>query len=398
MKASSAHPPIYATPTLTSEDKAVLAEIHQMRRALRHVLKTPKRWEGGLRRSALARAIRGSNSIEGYEVAEDDAAAALDDEEPISADERTFLEIQGYRDALGYVLAMGEEDFLAFDTTELRAMHYMMLKHESSKSPGRYRKGPVFVRDERADRIVYEGPDFREVPALMDALIESLRTDVDTDPVVRSAMAHLNLVMIHPFRDGNGRMARALATSVLTRSDIGEPQFSSIEEWLGANTEDYYAALALTGNGSWRPRADAHLWISFNLRAHHMQAQTVARRVQEAGETWAELDDLVARHKLPERAADAMYEAVLGYRVRRSTYQKRTRVEDQTATRDLSALAAAGALVPHGSGRGRFYTAGEPLRDIQQRRRSQRQPLRDPFPWMRPRLATPMEDQATDTP
>jgi Fic family protein len=49
-------------------------------------------------------------------------------------------------------------------------------------------------------------------------------------------MAHLNLVVIHPFRDGNGRMARALATLVLSRSDIGEPEFSSIEEWLGANT------------------------------------------------------------------------------------------------------------------------------------------------------------------
>jgi Fic family protein len=396
MNTSSTHPVIYAAPPLTSEDKAVLSEIHQMRKELRHVLRTPKRWEGGLRRSALARAIRGSNSIEGYDVSEDDAAAALDDEEPISADERTFLEIQGYRDALGYVLAMGDEDFLAFDTTELRAMHYMMLKHDGSKSPGRYRKGPVFVHDERQDRVVYEGPDAAEVPALMDALVESLRAGAgaDTDPIVQSAMAHLNLVMIHPFRDGNGRMARALATSVLTRSDIGEPEFSSIEEWLGANTEDYYAALALTGNGLWRPRPDAHMWMSFSLRAHHMQAQTVARRVQEASETWIELDALVARHRLPERSIDAMFEAVLGYRVRRNTYQKRTGVEDQTATRDLSALATATVLIPHGSGRGRFYTAGEPLSEIQQKLRSKRQPLRDPYPWMRPRLATPTEETA----
>ena len=122
-------------------------------------------------------------------------------------------------------------------------MHYMTLSHDHRKSPGRYRTGPIYVRDDRRDLVVYEAPDADMVPALMGALIESLHTGHGSDPIVRSAMAHLNLVMIHPFRDGNGRMARALATSVLTRSDIGEPQFSSIEEWLGANTEDYYSAL-----------------------------------------------------------------------------------------------------------------------------------------------------------
>lgn len=129
--------------SLTSEDEAVLGEIHQMRKDLRSALRTPRRWEGGLRRSALARAIQGSNSIEGYEVAGDDAAAAIDGEEPLGADEKTFLEIQGYRQALGYVLAMGDTDYAAFDTTELRAMHYMMLSHDLSKAPGRYRKGPL---------------------------------------------------------------------------------------------------------------------------------------------------------------------------------------------------------------------------------------------------------------
>src|ERR1700728_2569727 len=150
---------IYSAPPLRSEDDAVLGEIHRMRKELRHVLRTPRRWQGGLRRSALARAIQGSNSIEGYQVAEDDAAAALDGEEPISADEKTFLEIQGYRQALGYVLAMRDDDYAAFDATEIRAMHYMMLSHDHTKSPGRYRKGPIYVRDERRDLVVYEGPD-----------------------------------------------------------------------------------------------------------------------------------------------------------------------------------------------------------------------------------------------
>jgi Fic family protein len=389
MNTASHHAVIYSAPTLTTEDEAVLSEIHRMRKQLRHVLRTPRRWEGVLRRSALARAIQGSNSIEGYQVDEDDAAAALDGEEPISADEETFLEIQGYRQALGYVLAMGDAAYATFDATEIRAMHYMMLSHDHTKSPGRYRKGPIYVRDERRDQVVYEGPDAADVPALMDALVQSLQTGLNSDPVVRSAMAHLNLVMIHPFRDGNGRMARALATLVLTRSDIGEPEFSSIEEWLGANTDDYYSVLAHTGHGSWQPRDDAHLWLTFNLRAHHMQAQTVARRVDEAGATWTDLDRLVTEHDLPERTMEAMFDAVLGYRVRRAGYLKRAGVTEQTATRDLAALASAGILTPYGNGRGRFYAAGEPLKQIQERRRARRKPLSDPYPWMRARLGEP---------
>jgi Fic family protein len=389
MNAPTSHPVIYTAPSLTSEDDTVLGEIHQMRKDLRHVLRTPRRWQGGLRRSALARAIQGSNSIEGYQVAEDDAAAAVDGEEPLSADDKTFLEIQGYRQALGYVLARRGEDYASFDVTEIRAMHYMMLSHDQAKSPGQYRTGPIYVRDERRDEVVYEGPDAAVVPALMDALIESLHTGFGIDPVVRSAMAHLNLVMIHPFRDGNGRMARALATSVLTRSDIGEPEFSSIEEWLGANTEDYYSVLAHTGHGHWQPRDDAHLWLTFNLRAHHMQAQTVARRVEEAGRTWTELDQLVTGHGLPDRTMDALFDAVLGYRVRRALYIKRADVTEQTATRDLAALASAGLLTALGNGRGRYYIAGEPVQQIRDRRRSRRQPLHDPYPWMRAKLGEP---------
>jgi Fic family protein len=389
MNMASHHPAIYTAPALTTEDEAVLSEIHRMRKELRHVLRTPRRWEGVLRRSALARAIQGSNSIEGYQVDEDDAAAAVDGEEPISADEETFLEIQGYRQALGYVLAKGDDDYATFDATEIRAMHYMMLSHDHTKSPGRYRKGPIHVRDERRDLVVYEGPDAAGVPVLMDALIQSLHTGVNSDPVVRSAMAHLNLVMIHPFRDGNGRMARALATLVLTRSDIGEPEFSSIEEWLGANTEDYYSVLAHTGHGSWHPRDDAHLWLTFNLRAHHMQAQTVARRVDEAGKTWIDLDQLLTEHNLPERMMEATFDAVLGYLVRRAGYLKRAEVTEQTATRDLAALASAGILTAYGNGRGRYYAAGEPIKQIQERRRATRKPLRDPYPWMRAKLGEP---------
>jgi Fic family protein len=378
---------IFASPALTSEDTQTLTQIHEMRRELAAVLRAPRRWQGGLRRTMLARAIRGSNSMEGYLVAEDDAAAALDDEEPLSADEQTWAEIRGYRQALGYVLQMAADPHFRADTSAIRGMHYMMLAHDLSKSPGQYRSGPIYVHDERRDRIVYEGPDAARVPALMEELAAGLQADADTDPLVRGAMAHLNLVMIHPFRDGSGRMARALQTLTISRHSIIEPAFSSVEEWLGQNTEDYYDVLTITGQGSWRPQQEAHLWAAFNIRAHHMQAQTVARRVDEASAIWTALDEVAGVHGLPERVTELLYEAVLGYRLRRSGYAKAAGIEQRTATRDLARLVEHGLLVPRGETRGRHYIAGEALQSLREECRRRRRPLTDPYPWMRRHLA-----------
>jgi Fic family protein len=371
---------IFQVPQLTPADLQVLAEIHQMRGDLAAVLRVPRRWRGGLRRTMLARAIRGSNSIEGYVVAEDDAAAALDDEEPLSADEQTFAEIRGYRQALGYVLQMAADPHFAFDTSVLRSLHFMMLGHDLSKSPGQYRSGPINVHDDKADQRVYEGPEAVLVPRLMEELARSLRADAGLDPLVRGAMAHLNLVMIHPFRDGNGRMARVLQTLVLSREAIVEPAFSSIEEWLGHNTESYYQVLLATGRGRWRPGGGARLWVAYNLRAHHLQAQTVRRRMDEAVAIWRELDAQVADHALPDRVTDLLYEAVLGYRLRRSGYMKLAGIEQRSATRDLTRLVEAGLLDGRGQTRGRYYVAGPALVELRRRTRSTAPAVRDPYP------------------
>jgi hypothetical protein len=147
--------------------------------------------------------------------------------------------------------------------------------------------------------------------------------------------------------------------------------------------------LAHTGKGSWQPRSDAHMWLAFNLRAHHMQAQTVARRVDEARTIWEELDGLIRARGLPERTVDVLFDAVLGYRVRRGGYSKHADISEQSATRDLAALTTAAILDAHGTGRGRYHTAGQPIPAISAGLRTQRKPLRDPYPWMRPRLAEP---------
>ncbi|WP_250445484.1 Fic family protein [Actinotalea sp. C106] len=386
---------LYASPHLDLDDHRVLDELAAMRAELADYLRVPRRWTGRLRRTALARAIQGSNSIEGYHVDLDDADAALDDEEPMSADERTFAEIRGYRQALGYVLAMAADPHFTLDASALRSMHFMMLAHDLGKSPGQYRHREIYVHDDRTEQVVYTGPDGDEVAGLMGELVGDLNRSSDEDPLVHAAMAHLNLVMIHPFRDGNGRMARALQTLVLARRGLAEPEFASIEEWLGANTDDYYRVLALTGRGSWAPERDAHLWVTFNLRAHHMQAQTVRRRLRRAQRTYEILDALLAEQRVPDRTIDALYSALLGFRLRRPTYVDQTGIDERTASRDFKALTDVGLLRPVGETRGRHYVAGDALVTVRAEL-GPSEPLEDPYPWMKAELVRPPTGVVTD--
>lgn len=375
---------LHVAPSLDERDHDVVAELDAMRLEMRQATHNPKKWTGILRRSLLARAIQGSNSIEGYDINDDDAIAAVDEQEPLDADERTWAEIVGYRTAMSYVLQLTDDPDFTFDASLLRSLHYMLLSHDIAKSPGRYRGGPVFVRDERTDEVVYEGPDWTDVAGLVNELAEQLRSGSDGCPVyVRAAMAHLNLVLIHPFRDGNGRMARCLQTLVLSRDKILAPVFSSIEEFLGANTEDYYAVLALTGRGSWHPEHDASAWVRFNLRAHHIQAQTVKVRNREAGALWVAVEAIVEGQGLPERAIPALCDAALGLRLRRSGYERSSGVAGKTATRDLTALVSAGLLVAHGETRGRQYRGGGALRRLRADIRADRSAIRDPYPDQR---------------
>jgi Fic family protein len=310
-------------------------------------------------------------------VTDEDAVAAVDDESAVTADKSTWAEILGYRRVLTYVLNVATSPGFALTEGIIQSMHFMLLEHDMSKSPGRYRTGPIYVASEHAT--VYIGPEAEEVPELMHALVDQVETS-PAPALVTAAMAHLNLVMIHPFRDGNGRMGRALQTLVLAGDKVLEPAFSSIEEWLGANTDDYYAVLAATGGGAWHPERSADQWVKFNLRAHHMQAQTVQRRFREANQQWAFIDDVVATHRLPERVADILFEAFLGFRITRHFYLQSTGLDQRQATRDLGRLSDLGFLIAHGQTKGRYYVAGPLLVEARNQLQSTRIPLVDPYP------------------
>jgi Fic family protein len=377
---------VFDSPALDPLELRVLELIEDLREQLQYRVAAPRRWLGSLRRASFARAVQASNSIEGYDASLDDVIAAVDGEPTLDADTETQLALTGYRDAMTYVLQLAQDPEGTIDEGLLKALHFMMLKHDLAKSPGRWRPGAIFVRREPSGEIVYEGPPHDLLPALVQGMLDDLR-DRSSPVLVRAAMAHLNLVMIHPFRDGNGRMARCLQSLVLAREQITAPVFSSVEEYLGRNTQAYYDVLAQVGQGGWHPENDPRPWIRFCLTAHYRQAQTHLRRIDEAETLWSACSELLATRDLPERCISALYDAAHGFRLRNATYRALVaqtmdeRVAPLTASRDLNALVRAQLLIPVGEGRGRYYTGSPDVKRLRDRIRGSRPPraANDPF-------------------
>lgn len=356
---------IFAYPRLESEDRDVLAMINEQRNLLRfQVSQTPNRWQGFLRRNTFARALQGSNSIEGYNVNLADAVAIVDDERPETAEEETVRALVGYRNAMTYIMQIHDDPHTVTDAQFIRSLHFIMMSYDLTKLPGQWRPGTVVVVRQTTGETVYEGPDSQIVPDLVEELVREINASDGVDATVLAAMAHLNLTLIHPFRDGNGRMARALQTLVLAKQGITSPTFSSIEEWLGRNTEAYYDMLAQVGKGSWHPENDALPWVRFCLRAHYQQAATLMRRNDVIGKIWSEIEKLRASLGLPERFDSVLMDAAFGYNVRNQRYREEYNISDVVASRDLKRMSEAHLLEPVGEKRGRYYLAGAPLKDI----------------------------------
>jgi Fic family protein len=370
---------LFATPHLEPPELEVIRRIDELRQNLRYQTAGRARWVGSLRRVSFARAVQASNSIEGYNVSLDDAVAVAEGEEPMDADNETWAAVRGYRDAMTYVVQLADDPYFSFNDALIKGLHFMMLSYDLSKYPGRWRPGAVYVRNEATGTIVYEGSDSSTIPGLIEEFVPTVAGPCEDPILVKAAMAHLNFVMIHPFKDGNGRMARCLQTLVLAREGILAPEFCSIEEYLGRNTQAYYDVLAEVGQGHWNPNGDSTPWVRFTLTAHYRQARTLLRRVREAERLWNLIWDEVSRDGLPERCIPGLlYISRKGRRLRRVTYQhlaeesELTDVSDAMATRDLKTLTDVGFLIPYGEKRGRYYVATERLQKLRAKAREPR--------------------------
>jgi len=198
----------------------------------------------------------------------------------------------------------------------------------------------------------YEAPVAEKVAAEMFRFLEWMETEQDLDAVLKAAIAHLWFVTIHPFDDGNGRIARAIADLQLARADESKQRFYSMSAQIQAERNNYYGILESTQKGD----LDITPWLEWFLdclmRSMEQTDETIAKTLARAKfwETYRDTDLNIRQHKVLGMLLDDFFGNLSV-----SKYAKITKTSTDTALRDLQDLTKKGILQQEGSGRGTHY-------------------------------------------
>jgi Fic family protein len=353
---------LFQTPTVTPTLQSRLQELNELRKELRQEVTTPGRWMGSLRRAVRANSIESSTSIEGYSVSPEEALALTSGRQSPDLGEENRQAVACYARAMDHVGTMAQDPSFRWLDRVVLDLHFDACYFQRDKDPGRWRTSAIGVT--AADgSLEYRGPDGDSVVGLMDEVVTWLAEgDLGADVVVRAAMAHLHVVSVHPFRDGNGRVSRIVQSLVLARKGLASPEFFSIEEYLGSHTHEYYAALRETQGGSYQPSRDATPWLEFCLEAHLVQARRRLAQIKQAANRWQRLEDIAGSRSWPDRLVIALEQSLLGG-TDRGKYGEEAAVSPATASADFRRLLDAGLVLQRGRGRNVSYVASDDLRD-----------------------------------
>jgi Fic family protein len=203
-------------------------------------------------------------------------------------------------------------------------------------------------------KLHYEAPPAARVPEEMERFLSWFAAPGSTDPLLIAGLAHLWFVTIHPFDDGNGRIARAIADMALARSERNTQRFYSMSAQIRRERSDYYTMLERTQKGE----LDITPWQDWFLSCLHRGiegSQGTLGAVLEKARFW----ERFAQQSLNERQIKVLSRLLDGLegKLTTSKWAKLTRCSQDTAYRDILDLVERGALRKDpGGGRSTSYS------------------------------------------
>jgi Fic family protein len=207
---------------------------------------------------------------------------------------------------------------------------------DDSRGPMRVISGPM-----GRERTHYEAPPADRLEAEMHAFLRWFNEPAAVDPVLKAAMAHLWFVTIHPFDDGNGRIARAIADLALTRSERSPQRFYSMSAQIQVERSAYYTMLETTQSGG----VEITAWMSWFLACLHraiLGARASLSVVLDKAAFWTKH----ANASLNPRQIKLLNRLLDGFegKLTSSKWAKIAKCSQDTAGRDIAGLLELGIL------------------------------------------------------
>ncbi|WP_373515019.1 Fic family protein [Persicitalea sp.] len=210
-------------------------------------------------------------------------------------------------------------------------------------------KGPMQVVSEAMGRekVHFEAPSAERVPAEMEAFIHWFNQDDENDAVLKAALAHLWFVTIHPFDDGNGRIARTITDLQLARSDNSSQRFYSMSAQIQVERKRYYDILEKTQKSD----LDITEWLEWFLGCLD-RALSAAEKTLESVLRKSRYWTFLNQKELTERQKLMLNKLLDGFegKLNTSKWAKITKVSTDTALRDIQNLLEQGVLEKEVSG------------------------------------------------
>jgi len=214
---------------------------------------------------------------------------------------------------------------------------------------GTWRTGPMYVVSGAMgkERIHFEAPEAAQLNEEMNKFLTWFNKEEMIDSVIKAAIAHLWFVTIHPFDDGNGRTARAIADLQLSRADGSSQRFYSMSAQIQKERNAYYSILELTQNGSLDITAWLHWFLSCLDRAFASIEETLATVMQKA-RFWEQYSST----RLNERQKILLNKLLDGFdgKLTSSKWAKIAKCSQDTASRDIQDLLEKDVLVKEPAG------------------------------------------------
>lgn len=235
-----------------------------------------------LRRQALLRMTHSSTAIEGNMLNLHQVEAVYG-RKKIDAPQREIYEVENYLNALRYITQIIDKKQAVTEKAVLRIHQLVTAKTLPADQSGHYRSGPVYVVRRKYGlprEIVYTAPNAKKVPELMAGLMAWLKRseNEDTNPVIVAGIIHQEIAAIHPFADGNGRTARALATLILYERGYDFRRLFALEDYYNKDRPKYYTAINAGKNYEER-RVDFTPWLEYFVKGFREEIDNVKKNI-----------------------------------------------------------------------------------------------------------------------